>query len=90
MIWFAADNPLAFAQSRFDRGCVPIAADRTDYVRDLIMEVAPADEPLSLSVSRLCRAVGYMGFPCVTAFSAWLAYRKFPRLKEIHHGRKDK
>lgn len=81
MIWIAHDNQLAFRRSRADRGCVPIAADRTDAVLDLIMQYSPPDEPLKTSVSRLSRAVGYMGFPCVSAFSAFLAYRKFTRLQ---------
>ena len=89
MKWLADNNPRAFVQSSQDRGCVPIAADRTDAVLDLIMANAPADEQLAISVSRLCRAVGYMGFPCVSAFSAWLAYRTFTRLKELQHGRRN-
>ena len=89
MIWLADSNLAAFTRIPQDRGVVPIAKDRTEAVLDLIMYNSPSDEPLRLSASRLCRAVGYMGFPCVTAFSAWLAYRKFPRLKELqHHGRK--
>lgn len=81
------NNIYAFVRARRDLGYVPIAEDATDRVRDLIMQNAPSDEPLHVSVSRLCRAVGYMRFPCVSVFAAWLAYRKFPHLGEVRHGR---
>lgn len=80
MTWLADSNLSAFAKAPRDLGCVPVAADRTEAVLDLIMTHSPAAEPLRTSLSRLSRAVGYMGFPCVTAFSAWLAYRNFPHL----------
>ena len=68
-----------------DRGCVPVHPLAADAVLALIMSNSPSTEALPLSVSRLSRAVGYMGYPCVSTFAAWLAYRRFPKLKEPYN-----
>ena len=85
MTWFASGNPLAFTRSPRDRGFVPFAFDRIDAIRHLIMQYSPPTEPFDTSMRRISRAVGFMGYPCVTAFSAFHAYRKFPHLQEVRH-----
>lgn len=73
----------AFERRRRGPGFNPsIHPKRTAAVLGLIMEYAPPGEQLEESVARLCRAVARLGFPCVTAFAAFLAYRKFPKLQQ--------
>jgi len=70
---------------------VAVKPGREQAVLDCIMECAYPGESLPLSYARLLRAVGCMGFPYVTAFTARAAYLIYPQLTEKPYGgRKNK
>lgn len=71
------------------RAVARIKPGREAAVLDVIMSCAYTGEGLDMSLARLARAVGYMGLPYISAFTAHAAYHKFPHLTEKpYHGRR--
>ena len=69
---------------------VPIKAGREQAVLDVIMENAYSGESLKMSLSRLSKAAGVIGFPCLNAFFASATYKIYPHLTERPYGGKEK
>ena len=69
---------------------VPIKAGREQAVLDVIMENAYSGESLKMSLSRLSKAAGVIGFPCLNAFFASVTYKIYPHLTEKPYGGKEK
>lgn len=62
-----------------------------DKVLDLIMANGCATEDLRLSLSRLAKAAGFIGFKVLTPFAAYATYKIFPHLsKEFKNGKQGK
>lgn len=67
---------------------VLIKAGREQAVLDVIMENAYSGESLKMSLSRLSKAAGVIGFPCLNAFFALATYKIYQHLSEKPYGRK--
>lgn len=67
---------------------VPIKPGREQAVIDVIMTNAYPGESLQMSLARLSRAAGVIGFPCLNAFFASATYKIYPQLSEVPYGRR--
>lgn len=87
----AIATALTYAKSGagMQNGPAKIKPGREQAVLDVIMENAYSGESLQMSLSRLAKAAGVIGFPCLNAFFASATYKIYPHLTEkSYDGRK--
>ena len=87
----AIATAMMYAKSGAGMGNRPakIKPGREQAVLDVIMENAYSGESLQMSLSRLAKAAGVIGFPCLNAFFASATYKIYPHLTEkSYDGRK--
>lgn len=72
-------------------GPAKIKPGRERAVLDVIMTHAYSGEGVEMSLARLSKAAGVLGFPCLNAIFSSATYKIFPHLTERpYHGRRRK
>lgn len=84
----AADVALAYIESGCSLKNLPakVKEGEESALLDVIMKNAYSGESLEMSLSRVARAAGVLGFTVLSAFSASVTYKIFTQLTERPYG----